>query len=321
MERTKPLVSVVIPTRDRPHLVVRAVRSALAQTFDPIEVIVVIDGPDEATFQMLRQIDDSRLRVRTLPARLGGGDARNAGVTEAWSQWIALLDDDDEWFPHKLQVQLQSAEQSCHRYPLISCRLIARSEGGDLVWPRRYPKPGEILSEYLFCQRSLLAGEGLVLPSTILTTRDLLLKIPFGSGLTRHHDVDWLLRASTLEGFALEFVPTSEPLVIWHIEENRKRISNTTDWHYSLSWIQANRHLVTSRAYASFLMTWASLPAARGRDWKAFWSLPWEACHHGKLKMIDALAHLVIWLIPSGVRCRIAVFLEKRHHPGVVRHC
>jgi hypothetical protein len=111
----------------------------------------------------------------------------------------------------------------------------------------------------------------------------------------------------------VEFVPSDEPLVIWHIEENRNRISNTTDWHYSLSWIQANRHLVTSRAYASFLMTWASLPAARRRDWRAFWFLPWEACQHGKPKMIDALAHLVIWLFPIGVRRRIAIFLEKRN--------
>ena len=310
---TGPLVSVVIPTRDRPHLVVRAVQSALKQTLDAIEVIVVIDGPDEATLQVLRQIDDPRLRILMLPVSHGGGDARNAGVMDAQSQWVALLDDDDEWFSRKLEIQIQAAGQPSCLYPIITCRLIARSEGGDLVWPRRFPSPREPLSEYMFCQSSLLAGEGLVLTSTILTKKDLLLKTPFTSGLSRHHDIDWLLRASTLEGFGIEFVASPVPLVIWHIEENRRRISNTGDWRYSLSWIQANRHLVTPRAYASFLMTWASSTAARGRDWKAFWLLPREAYRHGKPKIIDLLAHLVIWFIPSEVRRRMTIFIKKRH--------
>jgi glycosyltransferase involved in cell wall biosynthesis len=308
----KPLISVVIPTRERPSLAVRAVQSVLTQTLDTIEIIVVIDGPDAATSQVLFQIDDPRLKVRTLPERLGASAARNAGVSEAKSHWIAFLDDDDEWFPRKLEIQLQAAEKSFYLYPIISCRLIARSEAGDLVWPRRYPSPGKHLSEYLFCQSGLLGGEGLILPSALLTKRELLWKVPFKRGMLRHNDVDWLLRASTLEGFGIEFVSSPAPLVIWHIEDNRRRISNTTDWRFSLSWIQTNRHLVTPRAYASFLMTWASLTAARGRDWKAFWLLPREASRHGKPKIIDLLAHLVIWLIPPAVRRRVAVFFERR---------
>lgn len=59
MESAKPLVSVVIPTRNRPHLVTRAVRSALVQTLDAIEVVVIIDGPDEETLKVLLQIKDS----------------------------------------------------------------------------------------------------------------------------------------------------------------------------------------------------------------------------------------------------------------------
>lgn len=313
----EPLISVVIPTRERPSLIVRAVQSALTQTIDAIEVIVVIDGPDAATSRVLRQIDDSRLEVRMLPQRLGHADARNTGISEAKSQWVALLDDDDEWLPQKLEIQFQTAKKSPYLYPVISCRLITRSKNGDLVWPRRYPSPGETLSEYLFCQSGLLGGEGLVLPSSLLTKRGLLWKVPFRSGIPRHDDVDWLLRASTIDGFGVEFVPMPEPLVIWHIEENRHRISNTADWHYSLSWIQANRHLVTPRAYASFLMTWASSTAARGRDWKAFWLLPREAYRHGKPKIIDLIAHLVIWLIPPGVRRRITVFLDGRNHDKV----
>src|SRR3954464_7324232 len=95
-------VSVVIPTRFRPDMVVRAVRSALSQSEGPREVIVVIDGPDQATSMSLRGIDDGRLVVHEAPSNGGPGRARNAGVAMCSGEWIAFLDDDDEWMSTKL---------------------------------------------------------------------------------------------------------------------------------------------------------------------------------------------------------------------------
>jgi hypothetical protein len=192
--------------------------------------------------------------------------------------------------------------------------LISRSEGGDLIWPRRFPKPEESLSEYLFCQSGLFGGEGLVLPSSILAKRDLLRKVTFNSGILRHDDVDWLLRASKIEGVGVEFVSKSDPLLIWYMENNRNRLSTTNDWRSSLSWIQENRHLVTLRAYASFLMIWVSLSASRRRNWTAFWLLPWKAYREGKPKVIDFIAHLVIWLLPAKGRRLITVFSDRRKY-------
>jgi len=89
---------------------------------------------------------------------------------------VAFLDDDDEWLARKLAVRLETALQSRCQHPIVSCRFMALSDRGELVWPRRIPEPGEPLSEYLFCQkRGPFRGEGLVHPSTVLTTRDLLL--------------------------------------------------------------------------------------------------------------------------------------------------
>jgi len=211
-------VSVVIPTRNRPYLVARAVHSALTQSLHKIGVIVVIDGPDDTTLQVLNQIDDPRLRVSMLPRHLGLSDARNAGVREARSQWIAFLDDDDEWLPQKLEIQLQTAQQSAYDYPIISCRIIARTPAGDFFWPLRFPRPNELLSEYLICRRNPISGEGLILPSTIFTNKELLLRIPFKSELRYYEDVDWLLRVSTQEGVGAEFVSRTEPLAICHME-------------------------------------------------------------------------------------------------------
>jgi len=313
MNLSVPLVSVVIPTKNRPQLVVRAVRSVLAQTLEAIETIVVIDGPDKTTEQNLRRLGDPRVRMILSPVSLGGGYARNTGVGQARADWVAFLDDDDEWLPQKLELQFRAAQESTHPYPVIACRLIARNESVDLVWPNRFPKPDEILSEYLFCQSSVFAGEGLVIPSMILTKKELLEKVLFTTGLQRHQDVDWLLRASGMKGVHVEFVSTLAPLAVYNNEDNRGRLSNTPDWSYSLSWAQANRSLFTPRAYASFVLTCVSLTAARGRDWKAFHLLISEAHRRGKLSLNDLLAHFIIWFIPQKVRRRLTPLFRKRN--------
>jgi hypothetical protein len=225
---------------------------------------------------------------------------------------VAFLDDDDEWFPQKLETQLRTAQQSANRHPIIACSLILRSEMGDAVWPRRFPKPNEPMSEYLFCRKSLFAGEGIISTSTIFTTKELLERVPFRGKLQRHEDLDWLLQATTLDGVGVQFVPCSEPLAIWHCEVNRSRMSNRTDWRYSLAWIDENKHLVTPRAYASFLMTWLSANAVREGERRAFLLLLREAYQFGKPTVLDMLLFLGIWLIPRRVRNQIRIGFQKR---------
>jgi len=70
--RSLPLITAVIPTRWRSDLVVRAVRSALDQTYPKVEVVVVIDGPDTMTVRALEELGDSRVRVRALADNVGG---------------------------------------------------------------------------------------------------------------------------------------------------------------------------------------------------------------------------------------------------------
>src|SRR5271155_4502466 len=78
----------------------------------PIEVIVVIDGEDQATEKLLAGFEDARLQVIPLAVNVGGSEARNIGVRTENGEWIAFLDDDDEWFPHKIAMQLEAAGAS-----------------------------------------------------------------------------------------------------------------------------------------------------------------------------------------------------------------
>jgi glycosyltransferase involved in cell wall biosynthesis len=190
-----PLVSAVIPTRNRPNLVANAVKTALNQTHSDLEVVVVVDGPDAATNEVLSGIGDPRLRIVNSPISRGGSAARNAGVRAANGDWVAFLDDDDEWLPRKIELQLSAARRSAHRIPIVLCRMIARTPLADYVWPRRLPEPGQPIDEYLLCRKSVFHSRGVIQSSTLLTRRDFLLRVPFRDGLKKHQDWDWALRA------------------------------------------------------------------------------------------------------------------------------
>jgi len=313
MERSDPRVSVVIPTIGRPQLVGRAIRSALGQSVPPLEVIVVVDGPDDATVREVRRIDAETVRLVALPERVGLGRARGAGIASARGPWIALLDDDDEWLPPKLELQLRGARQSAHRYPVIATRFIDRRAHGDVVLPERLPGMDEPLADYLFCRPRLRVAEGVVLPSTMLFPRSLAEQVAFRFAQFPHEGSDWLLRAVRCDGVGLEFAPTMEPLAIRHAETARTRMSSTNDWRGSLAWAQDNAHLLTPRAHAAFLLTRASLEAKRGADLRAAGLLVWEAFRRGRPTSTSLASHAVLWLVPERLRFELLTRLGAAH--------
>lgn len=295
-----PTISVVIPTRSRPELVTRAVRSALAQTFEDIEVIVVIDGPDAETRAALATVSDRRFRVIELAERGGAPGARNAGVRQAQGTWTALLDDDDEWLAQKLAVQLELAKSARVASPIVASRLISRGPRADVVLPRRLPADGEPISEYLTVRRGLFHGDGFIQTSTILAPTALLLQEPFSAGLRRLQELDWTLRALRHDDVDLLFA--DEPLVVWYTDENRPRVSFDSPWEELLAWLRASRPLFTPRAYAAIAMSVISSMAAPTHSFRVFRILLREARQHGRPALMDYLTFLQIWLIPPRLR-------------------
>jgi glycosyltransferase involved in cell wall biosynthesis len=295
-----PEVSVVIPTLARPALVIRALRSALAQTAGDIEVIVVVDGPDEATHHALAAVTDPRVSVVALPERGGAPSARNAGVRVARARWTALLDDDDEWLPQKLAVQLDLARAARVPMPIVASRLINRTPRAELVMPRRLPVPGEPLSEYLTLRRGLFHGDGFIQTSTIMAPTELLRRVPFAVGLRRLQELDWTIRALSHDD--VDLLIAAEPLVVWHTDEDRPRVSFDSSWEEQLEWLRRSRPLLTPRAYAAVTMSVISSMAAPTRSSAAFRTLLREAREHGRPSVLDYLAFLQIWLIPPRLR-------------------
>jgi glycosyltransferase involved in cell wall biosynthesis len=110
-------VSVVIPSYNRAELVVGAVNSALAQDWDPMEVIVVDDGSTDDTVERLHALmgRDVRLRVIALDRNSGASAARNLGIVEARHEYVALLDSDNEFVVGKLRRQMELLQETPDR--------------------------------------------------------------------------------------------------------------------------------------------------------------------------------------------------------------
>jgi glycosyltransferase involved in cell wall biosynthesis len=297
---TQTSVSAVIPTRNRPELVSRAVRSALAQTFRDLEVVVVVDGPDQGTLAALQSFHDERLRVVALPSSVGGSEARNIGVREAHGTWIAFLDDDDEWLPEKIEMQIKCAHGAHVANPVVACRIIGRTPQRDYIWPQRFPRQSEELSEYLFTRETWFRGERQLQTSMIFTSRELMLAVPFTPGLPRHQDTDWYVRIGARKDVVIEFVP--EPLAIWYLEENRGSIVKHYNWRASLEWLMRIQPLITPRAFSGFIATQLAGEAANQKAWAAFFPLLHHMCRFGRPKPMDFALFLGNWAVSRQMR-------------------
>ena len=304
------IISVVIPSLNRPKIVTKAVHSALAQTITSIEVIVVVDGPDEATVTELQKISDPRLKVKSLPVNVGCSDARNAGVNEAQGKWIAFLDDDDEWFPQKLELQLAAAEKSSYKFPFIGSRCLSKTPTNEFILPKRLPVPGENMSEFLFVRESLFDRAELIQTSTFFTSKDLLQKVPFPRNMRKHEDWEWLIRISAIENVGIEILP--DVLAIRFSDEARESLSNLKNWHFSRDWIRSIKDFVTPKAYAGFLLRVVTRQASITRDWQAFFPLLWEAIAKGKPRAKDFLSFIVVWLIPLELRQQLRSLILRK---------
>lgn len=103
-------VSVIIPYYNRERYIDEAVKSVLAQTLKPLEIIIVNDCSRESSRRFLDRYA-SVCTIIDLPRNVGLAGSRNAGIVAARGQFIALLDDDDVWLPRKLELQRKFMEE------------------------------------------------------------------------------------------------------------------------------------------------------------------------------------------------------------------
>lgn len=102
------MVSIIMPTYNRASTIIKAIESVLNQTYQDLELIVVDDGSDDNTEELIQKISDSRLKFIKHLVNLGACAARNTGIQIARGEYIAFQDSDTIWHEDKLIRQLNT---------------------------------------------------------------------------------------------------------------------------------------------------------------------------------------------------------------------
>ena len=134
LQNNLPLVSVVVPTHNRRRLLKKSIKSVLSQTYSNLEIIVVNDASSDGSEDYLKHLEEQDSRVHSVHNKkaLGGAAARNIGIRNSQGEFIAFLDDDDEWLPEKTHKQVDFFQESPH-VAVVSCWYHTRSESGEWV--------------------------------------------------------------------------------------------------------------------------------------------------------------------------------------------
>jgi glycosyltransferase involved in cell wall biosynthesis len=210
------LVTVVMITYNRADLAARAAASVLSQTSQDFELVVVDDCSTDETRDVIQALQDPRIVYIRHDVNRGASAARNTGMSRAQGDYIALLDDDDEWLPAKLEKQLRLIESSRLRPGLVYCWMEYLQGGSHL----RYYTPqarGNIFDQILNQQ---CIGNS----STVLMTRPAVERVGrFDETLVRGTDGDYFRRLA--QRFPVDFVP--EVLVKYHIDHPLRATSDS----------------------------------------------------------------------------------------------
>lgn len=206
-----PLVSAVIATYNRAHVVGEAINSVLQQTYPNVELIVVDDGSSDNTQEVLRELGP-RIRV-VVQENSGPSAARNHGIKVARGQIISFLDSDDLWMPTFVERHVALLEKAGPSVPCSISNAWARFADGredysfEIAWLR--PAIGEGLWVNPF---DVLASRFVMCCQMLAIRREIVDKIGgFDNSLKHMEDYDIALRLS-LEG-PWGFI--REPLVLF----------------------------------------------------------------------------------------------------------
>ena len=186
-----PKVSVIIPTYNRADLLPRAVNSVLAQTYQDYEILIVDDCSSDDTQQAIAAFDDPRIRPFRHDRNRRAAAARNMGIAEARGEYIAFLDDDDEWLPTKLGGQVVLLDSSLANVGLVYGWMDRMEDStGRLIPSYRDTIEGDIFEDSLALN---IPGGTIVLLVRSTVAREV---GGFEESLTRFDDADFICRVT-----------------------------------------------------------------------------------------------------------------------------
>ena len=218
MPPKEPLVSVVVPAYNAARTVETTLGSVLQQTMDGLEVIVVDDGSTDATPEIVRSVNDERVRLRR-QSNAGHASARNAGIEMSRGKYVAVVDADDVWLPRKLEQQLAVLRANSAVRALHGSAIFVDDSLRPLFVASSPDGKNELLD--VLCFRGLAA-----LMVTLIIERALLDQVGgFDPSLIILQDWELAIRLARLG----ELYSSSEPLVLYRLHQTNQ--SKQIDLH------------------------------------------------------------------------------------------
>ena len=180
------MISVVIPLYNKEPIIEKSLRSVLSQDYDDFEVVVVNDGSTDRSAQIVKEIDDSR--VRLIEQNNGGpSKARNTGVKNAIGEWIVFLDADDEFLPGAL-FYFASLIKKYPQNDFFACPFWEfDGKNRKLCFPYQN---GELREPF----KASFKGKFLPRTGAFICKRDILCANPFNEKIRRFEDLEMLYR-------------------------------------------------------------------------------------------------------------------------------
>jgi glycosyltransferase involved in cell wall biosynthesis len=194
----KPLVSVIIPTHNRPYLLTQTLQSVLDQSYPHWEAIVVDNGSTNTVDRIVKDFNDPKIKY-FYQEEGNRSKARNFGVSQAQGEYIAFLDDDDRYMPDKLLEQVKFLNNH-DDIGLVTCGVIMINEKGEKIanWPLWEDHETLTLEK-------VLPGSG-IMPSSIMMRKIWYEHVGgFDPNLHLAEDFDFLIHL-LYEGCKMDFV-------------------------------------------------------------------------------------------------------------------
>lgn len=304
-----PVVSVVMGVYNVAPFVKAAVRSALTQTLEDIEVIVVDDGSSDSTVQVVREISDPRLRLIENEHR-GASATLNTGVAAARAPYVAFLDGDDVWLPERLRRHLEFMDARPEADLTFSLSKMIDENSVDMGITSR-PANGPVNFESMLVDNRIGNGS-----AVMVRTAQLRAVGPFDENLAGAYDLDVWLRLALQRESCIFCIPEV------HTCYRRRRGQITRNWQlmagnclkvldrYRVNYPQRVAR-VESKAHCNLYRYFAAI-AAENADARSGAQLLSQSFRANPLlwlatprSYLVAAAVLAAAVLPSGVRMQL----------------
>jgi glycosyltransferase involved in cell wall biosynthesis len=201
-----PKISVIIPTHNRAEFLRSAITSVLNQTFQDFEIVIIDDASKDHTREVIAAFNDARIKVIHSQVSKGDAGARNIGIMNSNCEYIAFLDDDDEWLPEKLKIQTYLLDNSLPEVGSVYTGYFTIQKASRRVLSvsnpemKDFSKGNYITTSSILLRRECFENCGL-----------------FDESMPTSSDCDMWIRISNKYSF--KFI--KDPLVNYFIHENR----------------------------------------------------------------------------------------------------